>query len=298
MQKVKIHVMRKDIDYGDGLRETRKMRNKMRFMRFMLFTLVAVLFGASMASIAHGQNYPTMTPSTTQIAFAGADGGPLYPDQSATQTVTFTISNGPITFKQKSPGCKELPGYTTQGYTAECDDILMDAGCTGVWQNGDTCTITFTLTGDADDGQCSLTASNVAFPGIGCQGILNIAVPNNPNPVQIYYTYQSGNPNARLSVSPVALTFTAPGTQEFTITNTGDAPLDISNIAVTTDPADFQLVNDCPAVLDSRDVCGVNVTYNPQGTGKVEGIVTLSDNANPPAYYTSVVRLTGTDAGK
>jgi hypothetical protein len=157
----------------------------------MKISLVAAVL--LFASVAWGQSYPTMTPSNTQLVFANPDGSALALGQEAEASVTFTISNGPITFKDtRDTYCIPKPGG--KEYMAECDDVTMDSGCVGTWQSGDTCTITYTYVADGDDNLCNLNnpgnenhPPGPAYPD-GCEGTIRVKVPNNPNFVLIDYS--------------------------------------------------------------------------------------------------------------
>jgi hypothetical protein len=120
---------------------------------------------------ARAQTYPNMVPSTSQITFANPDGTPLFPGQAGQAQVTFTIQNGPITFKTRDVFCITNPGG--KEYMAECDDVTMDAGCTGTWQTGDQCTITYSFLADGDDNRCNVTGTSPAYPD-GCEGTVQV----------------------------------------------------------------------------------------------------------------------------
>lgn len=102
-------------------------------MKMKCFAAAAAILLLPFAA-AHAQSYPNMVPSTSQIAFANPDGTPLFPGQTGQAQVTFTIENGPITFKTHDVFCITNPGG--KEYMAECDYVTMDAGCTGTWQTG------------------------------------------------------------------------------------------------------------------------------------------------------------------
>ncbi len=76
-----------------------------------------------------------------------------------------------------------------------------------------------------------------------------------------------------------------------TLSNTGNAPLNISGIAVSgTDAAMFVQTNTCGSVLIAGTSCGISVTFAPTNGGAKSAILTVTGDAatNP------VVALTGT----
>ncbi len=98
-----------------------------------------------------------------------------------------------------------------------------------------------------------------------------------------------------LSLSATTLTFgnTVVGTpsaaQTVTITNTGTAPLTISNIAVTGDYSDTN--TGCSATLAVNATCQVSVIFTPTAAGTRTGTLTLTSNGTGSPQ---TVSLTGT----
>jgi len=231
-----------------------------------------------------------LTPSTTQINFANADGTPLAPGQTGYAAVTFTISSGPMKIGQSSPLC--IPAIAgANEYTSECDDVEMDHGCVGTWQAGQQCTTTFRLLADTDDNECDVNGPNVAYPGVGCRGIIQIRVPNVPfnglyqTVLQINYTYQWFNPKPSIKITPTTLNFpstqigtSTPPTLEFQILNPDDAPLNLNSVMITAGKAFIITTNNCPNQLLSLQSCSAIVAFNPTTTGLNSGTITVSDN--------------------
>lgn len=85
-----------------------------------------------------------------------------------------------------------------------------------------------------------------------------------------------------VSLSATSLTFaaqnegTASPAQTITLTNTGSAPLTVTNTAAT---GGFAQTNNCPASLAAAAKCVITVTFTPAATGNVYGSVTITDNA-------------------
>jgi hypothetical protein len=91
-----------------------------------------------------------------------------------------------------------------------------------------------------------------------------------------------------VSLSETAIAFpdepvgTASTSQSVTLTNTGNATLNISSIAVTgTNSGDFSLApaSTCGATLGVQDMCTINVTFTPSASGARSAAVTITDDA-------------------
>jgi len=250
-----------------------------KLMTPILFVLFAVP--------ALAQNYPEVSSSTTHINFANRYGSPLFPGQVGEAKVTLSIARGPVTFKQISPLCIPKPGAPGE-YAAECDDVKMDKGCTGTWQTGDQCTITFSIVADGDDNRCDVTGPNPAYSD-GCEGIIQIKVPNSPNIIRINYSYQWADPAPQIRVTPARLSFPEtsvstdePPTMTSEILNPGNVPLNISSIAITSGTAFAIESMDCPNPLPAQQSCDVTVSFTPTKVGPNNGTIRISDNSGNP----------------
>ena len=87
---------------------------------------------------------------------------------------------------------------------------------------------------------------------------------------------------------------TTSGAQGFTLTNTGNATLTISSMAVTgTNAGDFAQTNTCGSSVAAGATCTISVTFTPTASGSRTASVTLADNATGSPQSVS---LTGTGA--
>jgi len=106
-----------------------------------------------------------------------------------------------------------------------------------------------------------------------------------------------------VTLTPSSLTFGSPNpegpypSQGFTITNSGDAPLVISNITVEAPAAgggsEFTQTNNCypfPRALAPNESCTVTVGFFPNGYGMRTGAIAIADDA---AGSPHLVALTG-----
>jgi len=114
---------------------------------------------------------------------------------------------------------------------------------------------------------------------------------SSPQSIPLTATGSASSPIA--TMNPTSLAFlsqqvgTSSAAQTVTLTNTGNATLDISSIQIT---GDFAQVNNCPSTLASNLSCTLNVSFTPTVTGTRNGTLTLSDNAQGSA---PVVNLAG-----
>ncbi|HEX8997895.1 MAG TPA: N,N-dimethylformamidase beta subunit family domain-containing protein [Ktedonobacterales bacterium] len=97
-------------------------------------------------------------------------------------------------------------------------------------------------------------------------------------------------PAPAVSLSPANLTFasqtvnTTSAAQSITLTNTGNAALSISGIALSgTNAGDFAQTNTCPSgtnTLAAGANCAISVTFTPTASGTRTASVTITDNAS------------------
>src|ERR1700723_2296215 len=75
---------------------------------------------------------------------------------------------------------------------------------------------------------------------------------------------------------PLQLVGTTGSAQTETLTNTGNLPVNISNISAT---AQFTQSNNCPSSLPIGGNCQIQVKFAPQLRGKIAGTLSVSDDA-------------------
>jgi hypothetical protein len=143
---------------------------------------------------------------------------------------------------------------------------------------------------------------NVTFsPGAAGSRAASVRVSDNASdsPQSVALSGTGTAPSA--SLSPSSLSFgsqlvgTTSSAQSVTLTNSGNAALSISNIAVSgTNSGDFTETDNCPtgsSTLAAGSSCTISVTFTPSATGARSASVQLSDNANGSPQS---VTLTGT----
>ena len=89
-----------------------------------------------------------------------------------------------------------------------------------------------------------------------------------------------------VSLSPTSLAFgslavgTASTAQTITLTNSGNAALSVTSIAVSgTNASDFAETNNCGSSVAAGANCTISVTFKPAAAGTRTAAVTLTDNA-------------------
>ncbi len=90
-----------------------------------------------------------------------------------------------------------------------------------------------------------------------------------------------------VTLSPTTLTFpsrivtTTSGPQKITLKNNQASALTISSIATSGDFAETSTCPLSPQTLAAGATCDIDVTFTPTNVGTRNGILTVTDNANP-----------------
>jgi FG-GAP-like repeat/Abnormal spindle-like microcephaly-assoc'd, ASPM-SPD-2-Hydin len=150
---------------------------------------------------------------------------------------------------------------------AASGDFAQTNTCGGSVAAGASCTISVTFTPTATGNRTgTLTITDNA--------------PGSPQVVNLTGT-GIASPLVTLSATTVSLggqiLGTTSATQTVTLTNSGDATLNITGFAIT--PAAFSETNTCGGSLGVGASCMVSVTFTPSAAGQVDGTLTIADNA-------------------
>jgi hypothetical protein len=109
----------------------------------------------------------------------------------------------------------------------------------------------------------------------------------------------AGVPVSAASLSPSGLTFTSQqvnttsNAQTITVTNTSPVPLTITSITASPN---FAEQNQCTQPLAQGDICTVQVSFAPTGTGPLQGVLTVFGNM-ATGQVTAALSGTGLAAG-
>ncbi len=119
----------------------------------------------------------------------------------------------------------------------------------------------------------------------------NVQITDNAgdSPESVALTGTGAIPAPAVSLSPSSLTFgsqlvgSTSSSQSVTLTNSGTAPLSLSNIALAgANAGDFAQTNNCPAApatLATGANCSISVMFTPTGSGNRSASIQISDNA-------------------
>jgi hypothetical protein len=179
---------------------------------------------------------------------------------------------------------------------------------------GSTFTLGAAVTGDA---AYSVVGTNGCASGtvLGAQATCSVTVQFDPasngaktgsltvtsnapgSPHSAALTGSGFTPAPEASLSPTSLAYGTqgvghPATKTTTLTNTGELPLTITNIAVTAGATDYSVSSDCPATaIPHGGTCTISATFNPTAVGSRPGTITVTSNSrsNP-----NTVALSGT----
>ena len=211
----------------------------------------------------------TMSPSPSSLTFPSTALG----SESAGQTITIgnAGSSSLVITAISSLDSKDFPATTSCTLPAT------------LWV-GDTCTVSVNFK-PGTEGSLSSSIS-----------ITDNASPNAPQTVPLSGVGLA--PEAGLG--PSGLTFasqfegTSSTAQAATLTNTGNATLNISSIALSSG---YSQTNTCGSSLAMNSSCSINVTFKPTSQGAVNGTLTVTDNSNGSSSSTQTVTLSGTGIG-
>ncbi|MFZ3266287.1 MAG: choice-of-anchor D domain-containing protein [Terriglobales bacterium] len=216
------------------------------------------------------QNF-TLSVSGLNLSPSNLVFGTVYLNSSHTLPVTVTnVGSTTVTISGVSitPGTANAAAYTAVSH------------CTSPLKSGKSCIIDVTFKADAEG---TLTATlNLMDNAVGM-------------PQHVGLTGNVIDPVAQFS--PTKLSFGTEAvhsskTLPVQLTNSGQTPLDISNIAIGgADAGDFSQTNSCPAILAAAASCTISVTFDPTVKGARTGTLIVTDNV---AAGQSTVALTGT----
>ena len=247
--------------------------------------------GALTATLTVTDNTGLVTGSTQVITLTGTGVGTPTAVLSAT-TITFPSTAvdsaaGPLslTLHNSGNGPLQIASIATTG--ADARDFLEFDTCQPTVAAGATCEIAFYFV-PATVG--SLSSTVVITDNAG----------NVTNATQTFTVtgVATGAPQVSLSGTALAFGTVKVGTESsglaVTLTNTGNAPLTVSSVALGgTDPGDYSPFNTCTSV-SAGSSCMAVVFFKPTATGSRPATLTFTDNANNATGAHQVVTLSGT----
>jgi archaellum component FlaF (FlaF/FlaG flagellin family) len=196
----------------------------------------------------------TVTFSPTSLAFGG---------------VVVGTSSSPLPIKLTNTGSATLNVSKVQVTSPNAGDFTQTNNCTPQVLAGAFCTINVTFTPTASGARSA-----------------NITVTDNAtgSPQKVLASGTGLAP--AVSMKPSSLTFTSQmigsssASQSINVTNTGQAPLNISSIAAAgANAGDFSLTNNCGASLAVNATCAITATFTPTGNWSRTAAIMMADNA-------------------
>jgi len=225
---------------------------------------------------------PIVTLSTTTLTFSAQNVGTASTPQSVkvNNTGNAALSVSGITIGGTNPG-----------------DFAQTNTCGSSVAVGSFCEIAVTFTPAAS----SMRSASLA-----------IADNASGSPQSVTLNGTGAAPAASLSTTSLNFGSQSLGTtsapQSVTLSNPGNATLNISNIAIGgADPGDFNQTNNCNSSVAANANCAINVTFTPKANGPRSASLAITDNASnspqsvslsggaagtPPGSYTVTVTAT------
>ena len=247
--------------------------------------------GARSATLTITDNAGNVTGTKQTIALSGTG---LGVPQAVFMPPSFTFTSeavgsaeGPLSVMLKNPGTGTLTISSIKVTGTDATDFLEFDTCVPSVAVNASCEIALYFVPKAAG---SRTASVIVTDNAG----------NVTNATQTLPVTGTATGTAQISFSKTALTFTTQkvGTlstgQAITVTNTGNATLTVSSVALSgTNPGDYMQFNGCSSVA-AGDSCELVVFFEPTATGTRTASVVFTDNANGATNATQTVTLTGT----
>ena len=202
---------------------------------------------------------PAFSASPTSLDFGYQKSGTTSPAQQVTLTNISTQSASVIHVLLQGPFAETNTCHSEATAGATCS-VSVTASPTGAGQETGSVTI-------IDQNNASVVIS-LKVIGYSQGPIAKVAPP----------AVAFGNQPVYTSSNPAVVT----------LSNNGDAPLQVQTIAV--DGNSFQESTTCGSSLQPGGTCAVQVTFTPENTGKQSGTLTITDNA---ASSPQIVTLTG-----
>ena len=242
--------------------------------------------GARAATLTVASNAPGAAPA---IALSGTGVQALVtlaPASLAFGSVNVGATATAQTVTVSNPGTAPLTVTGVSVAGANAADFTQTNTCATAVAPGGTCTVSVSFTPAASGARAA-----------------TLAVATNASVQAAAVPLTGTGTAAGASLSATSLTFgtrllgSPSGSQAVTVTNTGNAPLLVSSVAVTgANPGDFTQTNTCTsAAIAPAGTCTVSVTFTPSAVGARSASVDLTTNTTP-AVRSIAVTGTGTTA--
>jgi YVTN family beta-propeller protein len=211
-----------------------------------------------------------------------------------------TLSPGSLTFGSQTLGTTSAAQSVTLQNTGNAALSISSIALAGI-NPGDFSATNTCGTSVAAGAACAITVrfTPTAAGTRTASAVITDNAGNSPQSVSLTGTAVATAPTVALS--PTSLTFasqtvgTTSATQTVTVSNTGNAALSVTSIAVAgTNSGDFSQSNTCGTSVAAGANCTITVAFKPTATGARTASITIANNAsNSPQS----VSLTGTGTG-
>ena len=228
--------------------------------------------------------------ASLQITIASAPTTPLVVNLSGT-TSTVSLSKSSLSFGSQQVGTPSAPQSVTVTNSGTTPLVISSIAASGDFSETDNCVkaaLPATTT-------CVIQVTFTPSAAVASLGAITITDSGSGSPQEILVTGIGVlQPQATLSAAslgfPAQSIGSASSSQQVTLTNTGNAPLSVSGIAVT---GDFIQANNCGSVLSPSSSCSITVIFIPTVAGARTGTLTITDNSGNVAGSIQTVQLTG-----
>jgi hypothetical protein len=204
-------------------------------------------------------------------------------------TSTVTLSSSSLDFKTQQVGVASAPQSVTVTNSGTTALTISSITASGDFSEADDC-VKATLQPSTN---CVIQVTYTPSAAVASIGAVTLTDNGSGSP-QVILTTGTGVLEPRASLSPASLGFASQsvgvtsGPQPVTLTNAGNAPLTISNIATT---GAFGETSTCGTIISPNSSCTINVTFTPSVSGTSTGSLTVTDN--DPNFPTQTVFLSG-----
>jgi hypothetical protein len=201
-----------------------------------------------------------------------------------------SLAPSTLTFISQTVGTTSSPQTVTLTNTGNSSLSITSITITGDYAQTNTCGSTV-----AAGANCNVSVTFTPTTTGTCTGTVTITddATGSPHSVSLSGTGTTSTaPAVSLSATSLAFSNQVVGTtsspQSVTLTNTGNATLNITSIAAGED---YAQTNTCGSTVTAGATCSVSITFTPTTTGTRTGTITFSDDASDSPQ---TVSLTGT----
>jgi subtilisin family serine protease len=201
------------------------------------------------------------------------------------------LSPSSLTFAAQRVHTSSAPQIVTLSNPGNATLSISNITITGDFSQSNNCGATLIA-----GGSCSI---NVTFTPTTLGSRAGILTVNSNAPGGAVVISLAGTGIASIAgVSPSSLSFAATivtitsSAQAVTVSNTGNAPLNLSSIVTS---GDFSQTNNCGTSVAAGGQCTVNVTFTPTASGTRSGTLTISDDSLSGSPQTVALSGTGLD---